>query len=67
VPLGGGVAAAFAAVNRFQQRRTQRPAVTANAHRTRGISHMRWRILTTIGVFPDYKIEMNGEADGDDD
>src|SRR5438128_9999336 len=52
VPLGGGVAAALAAVDRLEQRRAERPTVTADAHRTRGIRHTWWRILTTSGGFP---------------
>src|SRR5207248_6760718 len=42
VSLRAGVAAAFAAVDGFQQRWAERPAVAADAHRTRGISHAWW-------------------------
>jgi len=51
-----GVAAALAAVDRLEQRWAERPAVTADAHRTRGISHTWWRILTTSGGFPRLQI-----------
>jgi hypothetical protein len=58
VPLGGGIAAAVAAVDRFEERRAERPAVTTDAHRTRGIRHTWWPIVTTKGAFQDYKIEI---------